>query len=104
MGIAITTRKGAKTIRATGKDAQVLFDAMVKTVDKPVEPKAKNDEAIDRAAQAAYEAYCMHAAKIDEEGLACHAYHWSELDAGGRECWRSVATKLLGAAGGGTQS
>ncbi|MGQ0711640.1 MAG: hypothetical protein ACT4NV_18050 [Rhodoferax sp.] len=32
MTITITSRKGKQTIRATGKDAQALFDAMCRTV------------------------------------------------------------------------
>ncbi|MDP3652431.1 MAG: hypothetical protein Q8R67_12185 [Rhodoferax sp.] len=33
MAITITNRKGKQSIRATGKDAQVLFDAMCRTVE-----------------------------------------------------------------------
>ena len=33
MTITITNRKGKQTIRATGKDAQALFDAMCRTLE-----------------------------------------------------------------------
>lgn len=39
MSITITNRKGRQSIRATGKDAQVLFDAMCRSVGEPVAPK-----------------------------------------------------------------
>lgn len=43
MTITITNRKGKQTIRATGKDAQALFDAMCRTVEaKPVSKSATN--------------------------------------------------------------
>ena len=34
MSITITNRKGNQTIRATGKDAQALFDAMCQSAEK----------------------------------------------------------------------
>lgn len=40
MTITITNRKGKQQIRATGKDAQVLFDAMCQSVAKPATPQA----------------------------------------------------------------
>lgn len=33
MAITFTNRKGSRQIRATGKDAQALFDAMCRSVD-----------------------------------------------------------------------
>lgn len=43
MTITITNRKGKQTIRATGKDAQALFDAMCRTVEaKPVSKSPAN--------------------------------------------------------------
>ena len=39
MSITITNRKGNQTIRATGKDAQILFDAMCRSVEASVTPK-----------------------------------------------------------------
>lgn len=40
MTITITKRKGNQTIRATGKDAQALFDAMCQSVTKPAIKKS----------------------------------------------------------------
>lgn len=43
MTITITNRKGKQTIRATGKDAQALFDAMCRTVEaKPASKSPAN--------------------------------------------------------------
>lgn len=43
MTITITNRKGKQTIRATGKDAQALFDAMCRTVEeKPASKSTAN--------------------------------------------------------------
>jgi|GEM_PF-3388923 len=39
MSIIITNRKGKQSIRATGKDAQVLFNAMCRSVEAQVAPK-----------------------------------------------------------------
>jgi hypothetical protein len=40
MTITITNRKGKQSIRATGKDAQALFDAMCRSVDASVAPES----------------------------------------------------------------
>ncbi len=96
MAINIATHKGKPTIRASGEDAQRLINLLSEFGAKHQAKKSTKGESIASAAQSAYEAYCMQAAKIDEEGLACHAYHWSELDSGGQALWCAVAERLIG--------
>ena len=43
MSITITNRKGNQSIRATGKDAQALFDAMCQSVEKYTALKASTE-------------------------------------------------------------
>ena len=45
-------------------------------------------------AQSAYAAYYKEAGDRDEEGLALHALHWAELDAGTQACWERVVHQL----------
>ena len=48
----------------------------------------------DDLAQAACAAYNKAAVQHDEEGLACHALSWAELDPGGQACWLAVVHQL----------
>lgn len=43
MTIIITNRKGKQSIRATGKDAQVLFNAMCRSVEAQVAPESSQN-------------------------------------------------------------
>lgn len=48
----------------------------------------------EQRGQLAYEAYCKEAVKQDEEGLACHACTWQELDEGTKQCWIAAAEAI----------
>lgn len=52
-------------------------------------------KSFERLAQGAYEAYCKHAVTVDDEGLSCHAHHWSELDPGTRACWIAAVKQVV---------
>jgi hypothetical protein len=43
MTITFINRKGKQSIRATGKDAQALFDAMCRSVEAPVTPESSQN-------------------------------------------------------------
>jgi hypothetical protein len=51
-------------------------------------------KSIEQLAQRAYQAYCMHAAKIDEHGASCYTLHWSQLDPGTQQCWIAATTQV----------
>lgn len=51
-------------------------------------------KSFEQLAQAAYESYRKKAIDIDEEGFACHADQWVELDAGTQQCWIAAAKQL----------
>ncbi len=96
MAINIATHKGKPTIRASGEDAQRLINLLSEFSEKQQVKTSVKGETIAHAAQAAYEAYCMHAAKNDESGLVyIMALHWSEMDSEGQALWCAVAERLL---------
>ena len=51
-------------------------------------------KSFEQLAKAAYEAYCKEAVRVDEEGLAAHAYAWDELGPNDRKLWIAVAMKV----------
>ncbi|WP_310627501.1 hypothetical protein [Limnohabitans sp.] len=45
----------------------------------------------EQIAESMYRAYCKQAERVDEEGLAGHAYAWADLDKDTQGCWVAAA-------------
>ncbi len=48
-------------------------------------------KSFEQIAASMYHAYCKQAERVDEEGLAGHAFAWNELDEGTQSCWVEAA-------------